>query len=96
MQQIAGGLFEFLISGPLSPPAGDKNRIPSRFDWSKPDRLPQSALHLIPCYRVPNTLPDQNSESIMVKTIGKDPYHQVPVGRAPAFPVDLIEPFVAR
>jgi hypothetical protein len=32
----------------------------------------------------------------MVETIGKDPYHQILIGRAPAFPVDLVEPFVAR
>ena len=81
---------------PLHPFSGDKYGIPSGRQGGLAESLPQSALHFIPCYSVPNAFPDQNSESIMVETIGKDSYHQILIGRAPAFPVDLVEPFVAR
>ena len=80
----------------LHPFSGDEHCIPSSSQGGLAESLPQSAFHFIPCYRIPNAFTDQNSESIMVETIGKDPYHQILVGRAPAFPVDLIEPFVAR
>ena len=82
--------------GPLHPFSGDNHNIPSGNQGGLAESLPQSALHFIPCYRVPNPFPDQNSESILVETIGKEPYHQILVGRASAFPVDLVEPFVAR
>ncbi len=80
----------------LNPFSGDKHGIPSGRQGGLAESLPQSALHFVPCYRVPDAFPDQNSESIMVETIGKDPYHQILVGRAPAFPVNLVKPFVAR
>ena len=95
-KEIVGGTCHFLESSPFYPFTGDKHGIPSGSQGGLAENLPQSALHLIPCYCVSDAFPDQNSESIMVETIGKGPYHQILVGRAPALPMDLVEPFVPR
>ena len=95
-KEIVGGADHLLECSPLHTFSGDKHSIPSGRQGGLAESLPQSALHFIPCYRVPNTFPDQNSEPIMVETIGENPYHQIPVGRAPAFPVNLVESLVAR
>ena len=95
-QEIVGGTDQLLECSPLHPFSDDKHSIPSDRQGGLAESLPQSAFHFIPCYRVPNAFPDQNPESIMVETIGKNPYHQIPVGRAPAFPVNLVKPLVAR
>ena len=95
-EKIVGGADHLLKGRPLHPLSGDKHSIPSGRQGGLAESLPQSAFHFIPCYRIPNALSDQNSESIMVELIGKDPYHQILIGRAPAFPMDLVKPFIAR